>query len=220
MFNSNAKKLLEKKCRGRPCTFDRNELLMRVMHLFWERGYNDLSFNEIAKETGLTRASLYNAFESKENLLIEAINLYFTQPPNSILGNIQRGEAVGPAFYQLFDEVSKARASGEKHRGCLIINCLNELISKECNLSQTLSEMYEQRRSLIEKLIQQAIEQNELPPETDPKTTANILFAFITGFSIFSKNGMDEKTLNEMCHKFLRQVGFKDPCLQSVAKKK
>jgi len=204
-------KTAAKKYRGRPTTFNREALVAKVMELFWERGYNNLPLNEIAKQTGLTRASLYNAFGTKEALFLEAVRYYFSSSPEAALDRIKSGDPVGPVFFRLFDEASKSRAADEKRRGCLATNCISELIASKTELGKTLAEMYDGRRKLIKKLIKQAIRQKELPDETDPETTANMIQTFMSGFSIFSKNVVSEKKLQAMCHDFLEKIGFLQP---------
>jgi hypothetical protein len=48
-------------------------------------------------------------------------------------------------------------------------------------------------------MIKQAIAQKEFQDDTDPETTANIMQAFMSGFSIFSKKVVSEKKLQAMC---------------------
>lgn len=204
-------KPMDKKYRGRPASFNREELITQVMELFWEHGYNTLSLNEIAKKTGLTRASLYNAFETKAALFLEAITHYFSGSPEAVLYRIQKGEMVGPAFYHLFDEASTACAADEKHRGCMVVNCMSERISRDSEPGKTLGKLFDEKKTRIKNLIDQAIDQRELPEKTDSETTANMIQAFMSGFSILSKNGMPEKKLQAMGHGFLKNLGFAKP---------
>ena len=79
----------DKKSAGRPRSFDRDQLIEKVMHLFWDRGYKDLSFNEIATATGLTRASLYNSFKSKDALFFEALKTYSSSTPDVLFTQVK-----------------------------------------------------------------------------------------------------------------------------------
>ena len=197
-----------KKSRGRPSSFKREDMVESVMQLFWERGYKDLSFNEIAKETGLTRASLYNAFSTKENLLLETMEHYARKAPDKVLHNVGKDDLIGPIFYALFNQASKERAGDKKHRGCLIINCINELISNESSLGSALTGMYNDRKHTMEQLIEQAIKQKELPEDSDSKIMANLMITFLSGFNTSSKTGMSEKELRTLSHTFLNNFGF------------
>lgn len=201
----------DKRSAGRPRSFDREQLIEKVMHLFWDRGYRDLSFNEIATATGLTRASLYNSFKSKEALFFEALQNYTSSTPDVLFTKVKDGEPVGPVFYQVFAHAAKLRASEEKKRGCFTVNCFAELAGDDTTVGQELANLMEEKRAVIVRLIDQAVRQKELPKDTDAETTANLVMAFLSGFSLFSKGGASEKTLFSMCTSFLQQIGFQTP---------
>src|ERR1700728_2699760 len=65
-----------KRDRGRPREFDRGQALERAMRLFWSRGYDAISMADLRAELGITQASLYAAFGSKEQLFRDAVDLY------------------------------------------------------------------------------------------------------------------------------------------------
>src|ERR1700733_15269525 len=61
---------------GRPREFDIDRALERAMELFWRQGYEGTSLADLTRELGVTRPSLYAAFESKEGLFLKALDLY------------------------------------------------------------------------------------------------------------------------------------------------
>ena len=62
---------------GRPLSFDRDVALRRAMELFWARGYEGTTLEDLLTAMGgLTPPSFYNAFGSKEALFKEAADLY------------------------------------------------------------------------------------------------------------------------------------------------
>jgi len=204
-----AKAAAENRRPGRPSTFDRTELLEKIMHLFWEHGYKNLSFNEIAKKTGLTRASLYNAFESKEALLEAVLAHYDSVAPDASLQHLEKGDSVGAALTEVIERASKVRASDPLSRGCLLVNCLNESMNEDSDLGLKLKAMYERRRVFLRDLMKTAIDQGELPKHTDAEATANLILSFMSGFSTFSKSGSSEQELIALSMLFLRNLGFK-----------
>ena len=46
------------------------------MMLFWQKGFNGCTINELVDITGVNRFSLYHEFENKEGLLYHSLNLY------------------------------------------------------------------------------------------------------------------------------------------------
>ena len=193
----------KKRNRGRPASFNKQLLLETVMQIFWDRGYKDVSFNEIAQRTGLTRASLYNAFETKEALFIETLQYYFERSPDSLLYSIDNGDLVGPVLFRIFKKAAKLYTSNEQRRGCFGVNSMNELMADPTELGKHIKGMYESYKLLLKACIRQAIEQRELPESTNPESTAQIIFIFMNGFSVLSKSETTEKTLCVLAHDFL-----------------
>ena len=64
--------------RGRPRTFDPDTALRQALDLFWERGYEGTSLNDLAKAMGIASASIYACFGSKEDLFRKVMALYGT----------------------------------------------------------------------------------------------------------------------------------------------
>ncbi|WP_312464268.1 TetR/AcrR family transcriptional regulator, partial [Pantoea endophytica] len=60
---------------GRPRQFDRDEAVIKAMHLFWENGYESTSLAQLKASIGkgITAPSFYAAFGSKEALFAEAV---------------------------------------------------------------------------------------------------------------------------------------------------
>jgi AcrR family transcriptional regulator len=65
-----------KRGRGRPAVFDRAVALHAAMKLFWERGYEGTSFDDLIAAMGISASSFYNSFGSKEALYCEATQTY------------------------------------------------------------------------------------------------------------------------------------------------
>ena len=58
--------------------FDPDEVVDRAMEVFWTRGYESTSIDDLVEATGINRGSLYNAFGDKQGLFLAAIDRYWT----------------------------------------------------------------------------------------------------------------------------------------------
>lgn len=199
---------IQSRGRGRPAKFDREELVQTVMNKFWEEGYKNVSLNEIANDTGLTRASLYHSFGSKDTLFLLTLDEYAKISPDRILYDMPDEMTVGEAFFQMFDDACKVLATDKKHRGCYYTNCVNELLSTDLPVKDTLSKMASQQKKLIARLLKKAVTKGELPKNSDVKILTNLIISFIHGLGTFSKTGAREKEMKTMCESFLTQIGF------------
>ena len=66
--------------RGRPREFDVDQALDRALEVFWRKGYEGASLQDLTQAMGINRPSLYAAFGSKEKLFRRALDRYAEGP--------------------------------------------------------------------------------------------------------------------------------------------
>ncbi|WP_320202186.1 TetR/AcrR family transcriptional regulator (plasmid) [Agrobacterium sp. rho-13.3] len=69
----------------RPRTFNEHQVLDHALKLFWEKGFEATSFDDIVKATGLGRGSLQAAFGSKELLFTRVLDHYIAERTRQVL---------------------------------------------------------------------------------------------------------------------------------------
>ncbi len=74
---------------ARPREFDEETVLEAAVQCFWSRGFEATSVRNLIEKTGLTSASLYNAFGDKRALYQKALDHYVER---GIADRIQRCE--------------------------------------------------------------------------------------------------------------------------------
>ena len=73
---------------GRPRAFDPDAALRQALDVFWERGYEGTSMNDLVEAMGIASASIYAAFGSKAELFRRTMGLYGAtrgEPPRRAL---------------------------------------------------------------------------------------------------------------------------------------
>lgn len=76
---------MNQKKKGRPRTFDAEQVLQRAAMLFARKGFSATSLDELSEATGLVRPSLYNAFGDKLSLYRKVL-AYHLRETHAILG--------------------------------------------------------------------------------------------------------------------------------------
>ncbi len=61
---------------ARPREFDRDTVLEKAMTAFWDHGFESTSLAVLVEHMGISRASLYDTFGSKDELFVEAMARY------------------------------------------------------------------------------------------------------------------------------------------------
>jgi len=106
---------------ARPREFDEAAVLDAAIQCFWNRGYEATSVRDLIEKTGITGASLYNAFGDKRALYQRALDHYVEE---SIADRIRRCEELAPreAIGDFFAEILERSLSDREHKGCMLVN--------------------------------------------------------------------------------------------------
>ena len=111
---------------ARPREFDDEAVLDAAIQCFWSRGYEATSVKDLIGKTGITAASLYNAFGDKRALFRAALDHYVE---GSIGERIRRCESRPPreAINAFFEEILRRSLSDREHKGCMLVNSALEM---------------------------------------------------------------------------------------------
>jgi TetR/AcrR family transcriptional repressor of nem operon len=106
---------------ARPREFDEEAVLDAAVQCFWARGYEATSIRDLIEKTGITGASLYNAFGDKRALYQRALDHYVE---DSVVDRIRRCEALAPreAIGAFFAEIVRRSLDDHQHKGCMLVN--------------------------------------------------------------------------------------------------
>jgi AcrR family transcriptional regulator len=107
--------------RGRPRTFDPDIALRQALDVFWERGYEGTSLNDLAQAMGIKSASIYACFGSKESLFRQVMALYGAtagEPPRRALSD---GPTAREAIHAMLRATADQITHPEHPHYCMLI---------------------------------------------------------------------------------------------------
>lgn len=156
-----------KKTAGRPRMEDVGPRLKQsVLHLVRAKGYGAVSINEIIKEAGVSRQSLYRRWPTKAALVLEALNEAAPEDAHPL----QTGQTVQQALLAFLKEVfSHLNADGQTLRN-LIASAQEDPQFREC----FVRDFVQPREDIVVRLLETGIERGELATTTDVDLTASI----------------------------------------------
>ena len=62
--------------RGRPSTFDELEAVEAAIQVFWSKGHDGVTIDDLVDSMGVGRPSLYAVFGDKRTLFLRAVKAY------------------------------------------------------------------------------------------------------------------------------------------------
>jgi TetR/AcrR family transcriptional repressor of nem operon len=124
---------------ARPREFDEATVLDAAMQCFWAHGYEATSVKDLIERTGLTAASLYNAYGDKRAMFRTALDHYIEK---SIGARLQRSESLPPrdAIRAFFEDILRRSLRDRERKGCMIVNCALEMAPHDKEFRETIVE--------------------------------------------------------------------------------
>jgi TetR/AcrR family transcriptional repressor of nem operon len=174
--------------RGRPREFDTDEVLDRVVNLFWDQGYEATSMSDIVAATGLNKSSLYNSFGSKEELFGIAIDRYVEMQESMLKGVLRDGHAGLDDILTFLDYVRREIGGPTGSRGCLAVNTTTELGNRDNSIASMSARYRGEMRTSARAALDRAAAAGEISRELTGHY-AETLIAFLLSMSVMARGG-------------------------------
>lgn len=165
------------------------------MQLFWRKGYEKTSVQDLLDAMQLSRSSLYQAFGGKQALFERCISHYvdlMIEPLRAALASAPSG--IGFIRNFLESVLDEARGSCEA-RGCLVLNTANEFAGRDPRIARAVVEGLGRFHGIMLAAVQRAQREGDIALERDPVGVANYLVSSMSGLRTLSKAGADEPGL-------------------------
>lgn len=189
---------------GRPREFDVDAALDRAMQVFWAKGYESASLDDLCEATGLARSSLYGAFGDKHALFLRALARYedaaATRLRTALARPLPLRESLAAFLSRLIDDI----VAGPGRRGCFIGNSAAELARGDREGCAQVRRSLGRVEATFRAALARAKERGELSPDADPAALARFLTAGIQGLRLVGKANPDRAALDDVAAVMLR----------------
>lgn len=191
---------------GRPLEFDPEIALDAAMNLFWSKGYEHASMQDLLGAMNLSKSSLYQAFGGKQQLFRRCLARYADQ----FAGQLYQGLAAAPSgrrfieefFHSVLDDV----AGTFDPRGCLVMNTASEFAQSEPEIAQDVAKSVERFRGALQAAVERAQHEGDIAPERDSRALAAYLVSSMSGLKVQAKAGADANTLKSIIELVLKAL--------------
>lgn len=174
--------------------------------LFWRRGYNETSMEEVVSATGLNRYALYNTFGGKLELFLSVLELYKNERKELFLRVLNDPERSPlDAIRSVSDFCISEMA--ERSAGCLMCNVALELGHYEPVVAERINEYLQEIQSAKEMALNQAAERGELNPAISPKEGASMLMTHMLGIGALARNNASRDDMLRSLNTCLATLG-------------
>jgi AcrR family transcriptional regulator len=181
--------IADRPVRGRPRAFDREKALENAMDVFWTRGYDGASLEDLLKAMGnISPPSFYAAFGSKEALFREVVTLYRTSTGERIAKALMVSP-VRDAVEGMMRAAIETFLENPKAPGCVIVLSAINNTRTSTAVHEFLRDMRCAGTELIRMRLVQAVKDGELPTGIPVDEIADFYTTFMHGLAVRARDG-------------------------------
>ena len=192
--------------RGRPRSFDTDQVLDRVRDTFWRYGYAGTSMDQLAAATGLHKPSLYGAFGDKKKLYLAALDNY--------LADVRAEFAEAFSIPCLFDSlramtewsIDKFMGKDETGPGCFMMHTAMPEAAEDPEISRVVRETMDSLDRALVRRFERAIEAGQISKDADPHALAMVMIANHYEISGRARAGYSREELRALADRALALV--------------
>ncbi|HVW96781.1 MAG TPA: TetR/AcrR family transcriptional regulator [Mucilaginibacter sp.] len=180
--------------------FDESEVLKKAICLFWDKGYNGTSMQDLVDGLGISRSSLYDTFGDKRQLYMKALEVYQQGYGSQLCTLISAAPSAKAAIRNLLEMMVNDLLGDEQRKGCFMVNAGIELGAHDTEVGALICQNELQLEQAFLKAIQQGQESGEIDPQKDPQALARFLGNTVKGLQVSVKSTTDRAFFDDVIH--------------------
>jgi AcrR family transcriptional regulator len=184
--------------RGRPKEFDRETALNAAMVLFWKRGFEQTSVDDLAQAMGIRTSSLYSSFGDKETVFLDAVAHYRNGTGSVYDTSIAEGETARAGFENLFRIAAHELTRKDQPHGCMLLLALPTCSPKYEHLQKELDRLRLLSEDVMLRRLEGAVRNEEIPKSANLPLLVSYFRTTLMGMSQQARAGASKETLLEV----------------------
>ena len=206
-----------KRPRGRPRSFDRDQALDAAVLVFWDKGYDGSSIEDLTRAMGINRPSLYASFGNKRDLFMQVIDRYAATHGNRAFSAFRLEPDSRKAVERFFEaSIDCALAEGTP-RGCLINTVATDAAQNDAELRDKLADMFTRTDAAIARRLT-ANHDADASPIHDPEGLARMAHSVTQSIMTRARAGASRAELSHIADAFMA-VLFPQPQEQRMRRR-
>ncbi len=175
------------------------KIIQAAYKVFSENGYHPSKMDEISREVGVSKATLYSYFKSKEDLL-KMISISTSQRLNEIFQKSLEGQNSLEPFEELYNNM-------EEFQGSLHLNFeILSLSSHDKNIREIGRNIYDEKIDVFQVFLENLQSKGIIRDDIDARTLARLVAALYTDIAMQLVMGFDKSEVRETWNQSLPAI--------------
>lgn len=170
-----------------------SKVLDKAMYLFWEKGFFNVSIDNLIEGTGFNRAAIYKHFGGKRGLFVVMLKRYRNEITPQFTAHLenQNGLQAIENFFNQFLHLDKTKMPF----GCFLIATASDLPSHDSEIAEIIHDFSRHLHKLFLKQLKSIMRDRSFSKEMSETTIADFLVGNVYGLLTLHRTGSAKKMM-------------------------
>ncbi len=178
--------------------FDENEVLGKAIDIFWHKGYNGTSMQDLVDGLGISRSSLYDTYGDKHTLFIKALESYQNGGADKVCAIVNSPAPAKETIKKLLELITGELLNDQAHRGCFMVNAEVEVAPHDPEVNKLVCANDQQVEDAFYQVIKKGQESGEISNRQDARALARFTFNTVKGMRVTAKSTADKTVFDDI----------------------
>lgn len=178
--------------------FDEDEVLKKAVGLFWLKGYNATSMQDLVDGLGISRSSLYDTYGDKHTLFIKALESYQNASSGQMCNIINSDKPAKEIIRELLRMIAGQLLSDRANKGCFMVNAEVEVGPHDPDVNQLICAGDQQVQDALYQVIKKGQENGGIRNSQDARALARFIYNTVKGIQVTAKSTNDKTVFEDI----------------------
>ena len=183
--------------------FDERQALQAAMLVFWEKGYDGTSINDLEQAMGLNRTSIYNAFGNKGALFERVMTCYKESVMAELFARLDSAPNIREGIRRMLNGALDIHFDEDNPGGCLVVLSVMDSGQHDYQSISAMQQTMQELKYVLQSRISKARKNGELANDIDPGATATTIATTMAGLMVMGKANMSKASLKKTINQIL-----------------
>lgn len=173
--------------------FNEDKALDKAIEIFWHKGYNGTSAQDLVTHLGLSRSSLYDTFGDKQKLFAQSLKKYQKQSQDQIVHLFETSENIKETLHDIFKQAVIESLEDRITKGCFMVNSSVELAMHDQEIAKIVQNNAKTMEEIFTNAVKKGQDLGHISKKMDAKVLARFIFNNYSGVRVLARTGEKDK---------------------------
>lgn len=173
--------------------FNEDQALDKAIEIFWHKGYNGTSAQDLVTHLGLSRSSLYDTFGDKQKLFAQSLQRYQKNAQKQVMELFDQSENIKETLHDIFKQAVIESLEDRITKGCFMVNSSVELAMHDEEIAKIVKNNSQVMEEVFTKAVQKGQDSGDISKANSAKVLARFIFNNYSGIRVLARSGERDK---------------------------